>query len=136
MFERLERLSVGRAGALCRAFTQLGAAHLASGESGKVAHGEFGCGAQLLIAEKGSPALLLLRLGRFGGRGGFSGFSRFGGHNSPSGFCRLCGFSPEKAQVQSLLFGAVLRGTARAHPQASAWCPSASEEMRSSDHSP
>ena len=51
MFERLERLTVGGAGALCRAFTQLGAAHLASGVGGKIAHGQLGGGAELLIAQ-------------------------------------------------------------------------------------
>ena len=51
MFERLERLTVGRTGALCRAFAQLGAVHLASGVGGKIAHGQLGGGAELLIAQ-------------------------------------------------------------------------------------
>ena len=51
MFERLECLTVGGAGALCRAFAQLGAVHLASGVGGKIAHGQLGGGAELLIAQ-------------------------------------------------------------------------------------
>ena len=51
MFERLERLTVGCAGALCRAFAQFGAAHLTSGVGGKITHGQLGGGAELLIAQ-------------------------------------------------------------------------------------
>ena len=127
MFERPERLTVGCAGSTRGPFAQLLAARLAAGEGGKVADGQLGRGAQLFVAEEGHPAFPLVR---FGERNGFSRlgeFSWFGGRD------RL---SPENAQVQGLLFGAVLWGAARAHLQLSAWCPSASEEMRSSDHSP
>ena len=51
MLERLERLTVGGASALCRAFAQLGAVHLAPGVGGKIAHGQLGGGAELLIAQ-------------------------------------------------------------------------------------
>ena len=51
MLERLERLAVGCAGALCRAFAQFDAAHLASGVGGKIAHGQLSGGAELLIAQ-------------------------------------------------------------------------------------
>ena len=51
MLERFERLTVGCAGALCRAFAQLGATHLASSVGGKIAHGQLGGGAELLIAQ-------------------------------------------------------------------------------------
>ena len=51
MLERLERLTVGGAGALCRAFAQLGAAHLASGVGGKITHGQLCGGAELFIAQ-------------------------------------------------------------------------------------
>ena len=51
MLERLERLTVGCAGALCRAFAQLGATHLASSVGGKIAHGQLGGGAELFIAQ-------------------------------------------------------------------------------------
>ena len=51
MLERLERLTVGCAGALCRAFAQFGAAHLTSGVGGKITHGQLGGGAELLIAQ-------------------------------------------------------------------------------------
>ena len=51
MLEGLERLTVGCTGALCSAFAQLGAAHLASGVGGKIAHGQLGGGAELLIAQ-------------------------------------------------------------------------------------
>ena len=130
MFERPERLTVGCAGSTRGPFAQLLAARLAAGKGGKVADGQLGRGAQLFVAEEGHPAFPLVR---FGER---SGFSRLGGYNRIGRFGGRDRLSPEKAQVQGLLFGAVLWGAARAHPQPSAWCPSASEEMRSSDHSP
>ena len=52
MLEGLECLTVGRAGALFRAFAQFDAAHLSAGVGGKIAHGQLGGGAELLIAQQ------------------------------------------------------------------------------------